>query len=259
MPKRETSPVSAPCWIELSTADPEKSRAFYGELLGWTSESAGEEYGGYINFSKGDERVAGCMLNDGSQGATNVWLTYLCSADAKATVDAAAENGATVIVPAMDVMDLGVMAVMADPGGAVIGVWQPGTHQGFGVYAEPDAPAWFELHTRDFQTSVDFYKTVFGSDPHGVGDTDEFRYTTFNVGEEQVAGVMDATNFLPAGESAHWDVYFAVADVDAALEKVVKLGGAVVDAAQDTPYGRLATATDTTGTRFRLQGPNVEG
>ena len=31
----------------------------------------------------------------------------------------------------------------------------------------------------------------------------------------------------------------------------------MVDPAQDTPYGRLATATDTTGTRFRLQGPNL--
>jgi predicted enzyme related to lactoylglutathione lyase len=257
VPTRDTAPVSAPCWIELSTNDTDKSRAFYEQLFGWTSEAAGEEYGGYINFSKDGVRVAGCMANDGSQGATNVWLTYLASDDAKRTADDAAANGATVIVPAMDVMDLGRMAVLVDPGGAVVGVWEPGTHQGFGVLGEPNAPSWFELHTRDFQPSVDFYKQVFKADPHSVGDTDEFRYTTLNDGEEQVAGIMDAAGFLPAGDSAHWDVYFNAADVDQALDQIVKLGGAVVDAAQDTPYGRLATATDTTGTRFRLQGPNV--
>lgn len=254
MPTRDTAPVSAPCWIELSTSDPDKSRAFYEQLFGWTSEAAGEEYGGYINFSRDGVRVAGCMANDGSQGATNVWLTYLASDDAKRTTDDAAANGATVIVPAMDVMDLGRMAVLVDPGGAVIGVWEPGTHQGFGVLDEPNAPSWFELHTRDFKTSVDFYAKVFKADPHSQGDTDEFRYTTFNDGEEQVAGVMDAAGFLPAGESARWDVYFRVADVDAALEQIAKLGGAVVEPAIDTPYGRLATATDSTGTRIRLRG-----
>jgi hypothetical protein len=118
---------------------------------------------------------------------------------------------------------------------------------------EPNAPAWFELHTRDFQTEVDFYRTVFKADPHAVGDTDEFRYTTFNDGEAQVAGVMDSSGFGGEGP-AQWYMYFNVADVDATLDQIVELGGAVVDGAQDTPYGRLATASDPTGTVFRLQG-----
>ena len=41
------------------------------------------------------------------------------------------------------------MAMVADPGGAAIGVWQPGLHKGFGIWGEPSTPAWFELHTRD--------------------------------------------------------------------------------------------------------------
>lgn len=32
-----------------------------------------------------------------------------------------------------------------DPGGAAIGRWQPGEHQGFGIYSEFNAPTWFEL------------------------------------------------------------------------------------------------------------------
>jgi hypothetical protein len=63
---------------------------------------------------------------------------------------------------------------------------------------------------------------------------------------------MDASGFLPAGVPAHWSVYFAVEDTDAALAKTVDLGGAVLMPAEDTPYGRLASATDATGAVFKL-------
>ena len=63
---------------------------------------------------------------------------------------------------------------------------------------------------------------------------------------------MDATQDLPEGAPASWSVYFQVADADAALERVVQLGGKVVRPAEDTPYGRLAQATDPTGTPFKL-------
>ena len=46
------------------------------------------------------------------------------------------------------------MAVVTDPGGAAIGIWQPGLHKGFGIYDEPGTPSWFELHTRDYDASV---------------------------------------------------------------------------------------------------------
>src|SRR3954449_13256516 len=77
MPKRESAPVGAPCWIELFTSDPDKSRTFYGELFGWASEEPREEFGGYINFTKDGERIAGCMKNDGSTGVPDLWSVYL--------------------------------------------------------------------------------------------------------------------------------------------------------------------------------------
>ena len=58
--------------------------------------------------------------------------------------------------------------------------------------------------------------------------------------------------FLPEGVPPHWSVYFGTASTDASLEKVVDLGGSIVVAAEDTPYGRLATAADPTGTHFKL-------
>lgn len=255
MTKRDSAPIGAPCWIDLFTSDPDRSRAFYGELLGWTSQDTGPEYGGYINFSKDGVQVAGCMRNDGQSGMPDVWSIYLATDNIGAVVDATTANGGQVVVPAMPVMELGSMAVVTDSGGATIGAWQPGLHKGFGVFGEPGTPFWFELHTRDYDKSLDFYRSVFKWNTQTMGDTPEFRYTVLTVGDEQLAGVMDATGFLPEGVPAHWSVYFQVDDADVALKKAVELGGSVVMPAEDTPYGRLATATDTTGAMFRLAQP----
>ena len=248
MPLRDSAPTGAPCWIELFSADTDASRAFYRGLFGWDSEAAGPEYGGYINFATADGvRVAGCMHNDGAQGTPDGWSVYLATDDATKTVELAEANGGTTIVPAMEVMDLGSMAVVIDAGGAAVGAWQPGTHTGFGVIDEPGAPSWFELHTRDYAKAVAFYTDVFNWDAQTMSDTDDFRYTTLGEGESALAGIMD-----DAAEPSGWNVYFSVEDVDAALERVEELGGKIVEPAQDTPYGRLARAADPTGTAFRL-------
>ena len=253
MPLRDQAPPGAPCWIEVFSSDMDRARAFYGELFGWTSEDAGADFGGYINFSRDGVRVAGGMRNDGSTGAPDQWSVYLATGDAEATAASAAGHGGQIIVPAMAVMDLGSMVVMADAGGATIGAWQPGLHQGFGVVEEPGSPSWFELHTRDYDASVAFYREVFGWDTQTMGDTPEFRYTVMTQGEDQLAGIMDASGFLPAGVPANWQIYFASADVDATIARVVELGGSVGQPAEDTPYGRLAQVADPTGAQFRLR------
>ena len=83
-----------PCWIELFTPDVEQAREFYGELFGWTAEHGDEEkYGGYIMFSKDGQMVGGCMRNDGSSGAPDVWTVYLASDDAEATTKETETHG----------------------------------------------------------------------------------------------------------------------------------------------------------------------
>ena len=258
MPRRDTAPIGSPCWVDLMTSDTQKSREFYGQLFGWDAEEPAEEFGGYFTFIKDGVRLAGCMprMPDTPAEMPDVWSVYLASDDARKTVDAAAGNGGQVIVAPMDVGDVGTMAIVSDPGGAAIGVWQPGVHQGFGVLAEAGAPSWFELHTRDYDAAVGFYRNVFRWDVHVVSDAAEFRYTTMQHGDASLAGVIDATGFLPDGVPSHWVVYFGVDDADAALARIVELGGSIVTAAEDTPYGRLAEATDPTGAAFKLVAPN---
>jgi predicted enzyme related to lactoylglutathione lyase len=256
--KRGDSPLGTPCWVELLTSDPERSQDFYGRLFGWTVEEGGAEYGGYKNFLLHDVRVAGCMKNDGNAGVPDLWSIYLATEDAEATVGRAAAAGGQVVVPSMDVMTLGRMAVVVDVGGAVIGAWQPGDHRGFGYVAEPGAPAWFELHTRDYEESLAFYREVFGWQTRTESDVPEFRFSTVSVDDEQYAGVMDASEFLPEGVPAGWTVYFGVTDCDHGVSEVVSLGGEVVMAPEDSPYGRLATVADPTGAVFRLHQPPAD-
>jgi len=155
----------------------------------------------------------------------------------------------------MAVGDLGTMAVVADAGGAMIGMWQPGEHRG-GVVGTGGAPCHFELHTRDYDRAVQFYKDVFGWQPETAADEPDFRYTLLPIADGENAGIADAAGWLPEHAPSHWSVYLCVDDVDATLARVHELGGATITAGEDTPYGRLATAADSTGALFRLQTPN---
>lgn len=261
MPTRETAPSGAPCWVDLMSSDLERARQFYCDLFGWEAEEPNEELGGYLNFSKDGVRVAGGFRRQpGMENVPDVWSVYLATDDAEKTVETATASGAQVIAPPMAVQEFGTMAVITDPGGAAVGMWQPGTHKGSGIVFEAGAPSWWELHTRDYDTVVPFYRDVFGWDTHTMGDTPEFRYTTLANpdGEGWLAGVMDASGFLPEGVPSHWAVYFGVDDADAALARIVELGGSVVQPAEDTPYGRLAGAADPTGAQFRLVAPNEQ-
>jgi predicted enzyme related to lactoylglutathione lyase len=252
MPARQNAPAGAPCWVDLMTSDTDRSVAFYTELFGWKAEPPNLDFGGYFNFLKDGVRVAGCMSSQ--MGLPDVWSVYLASGDADKTAEAAAAKSGQVLIAPMAVGELGTMAVLSDPGGASVGVWQPGQHRGFGILGEPGAPSWFELHSRDFTAALPFYQQVFGWKTRVVGDSDDFRYSTMQDGEESLAGIMDSAGFLPEGMPSHWAVYFGVAGTDAALAKVAELGGKVVSEAQDTPYGRLATVADPTGAQFRLIG-----
>ena len=117
--------TGAPCWVDLMSSDPARAEAFYGELFGWAAEHMdAEKYGGYVLLSKDGKMVGGLMRNDGSSGAPDAWSVYLATDDAQATTDRAAASGGQVLVPVMEVPDQGSMSIIADAGGAAVGVWQ---------------------------------------------------------------------------------------------------------------------------------------
>jgi predicted enzyme related to lactoylglutathione lyase len=255
MPTRTNAPVGSPCWADLWTSDVEGSRRFYGEVLGWEAGEPSPEFGGYFTFLRGGDPVAGAMGDMGEMRADNSWKIYLTTDDCAKTIEVAEAAGASVVGPAMPVADLGVQAVLVDPTGAPFGIWQPGTFAGFTVLNEAGAPSWFELHTRDYAGALSFYTSVFGLEADTIGDSDDFRYSVLRAAgaSEQLAGIMDASAFLPDGEGARWSIYWEVDGVDATVAKAKALGGAVLNEPEDTPYGRLAGLADPAGARFKLR------
>ena len=244
--------VGTPCWVNLISSDTAVSNAFYQGLFGWTAEDMGAEYGHYTNYYANGQLVAGLMTNDPSFGAPDSWTTYLAVTDVDSTVAAATAAGGQVLMPGLQVGDRGSMAVLADPAGAVFGLWQAAAHTGFQRYSEPGTVIWDEVHSKDFAATAAFYPAVFGWSFDKTSDTDEFRYYTAEVDGAPVAGLMDSASFLPPEVPSHWEVYFNVADADAAVATAASLGAAVVKPAQDTPFGRIAELRDPTGASFNL-------
>lgn len=150
MTTRTTAPTGAPCWADLWTSDVEGSRRFYGELLGWESEAPNPDFGGYFMFTRDGVPVAGAMGDTPDNPAQDLWKVYLATDDIAATVEAAGRAGAEVVVPVAPVGDLGFQAVVTDPAGAGVGVWQPVGFAGFSTLDEPGTPSWFELFTADY-------------------------------------------------------------------------------------------------------------
>jgi uncharacterized protein len=250
-------PQGAPIVIDLLTSDLERAQQFYGTVFGWTFESAGPEYGGYVNAFKDGKPVAGLMGNTPEMQSPDGWTTYLHTADINATVGKATAAGGVSCVEPMEIKDKGWMGLLTDPTGAFFGLWQPTGHRGFEVVNEAGAPVYYQLTTRDYGKALDFYRAVFGWQTETVSDTDEFRYSTSNFDGEALLGVMDGTKDLAEGVPSNWFFFLGADDVDKTVQLVTENGGSVIRAAEDTPYGRLAAVADPTGAGFNLSSPDA--
>jgi predicted enzyme related to lactoylglutathione lyase len=214
------------------------------------------EFGGYFMFTRDGVPVAGAMGDMGDMKANDTWKIYLDTDDIAKTVEAAEARGRRSWRPAMPVADLGTQAVLIDPTGAHLGRLAardlPRFHRpGRARRAELVRAAHPGLRRR-----VDFYRTVFHWDTEPVGDSDEFRYSPCEEPRRRGRAGRDhgCRAFLPEGMPAHWSVYWEVDDPAATIATVItKLGGSVVAALEDTPYGRLATVTDPAGAQFKLR------
>jgi predicted enzyme related to lactoylglutathione lyase len=252
MPVRHRAPLGAPIWIDLTSSDVDRAQDFYGTIFGWTFDAAGPEYGGYINATKEGHPVAGLMANNPEWQSPDSWTTYFHTADINATVSALTAAGGSSCVAPMEVPAKGFMSMATDPSGAPFGLWQPLDHRGFEVINEAGAPVWHQLTTRGYRAAVDFYREVFGWRTGEISDTDGFRYTTAFFDDQQLLGVMDGAGCLRDDHPSTWSIFFGAEDVDKTLQIISEHGGAILRAAEDTPYGRLAAAADPTGAVFNL-------
>jgi predicted enzyme related to lactoylglutathione lyase len=211
-----------PVWADLATPDLEASKAFYTNLFGWTANTSTEpEAAGYTMFAKDGQTVAGVGPVQ-MQGQPTAWTTYISTADADETTALVEKAGGSVLVPPMDVMEYGRMAVFTDEGGAAFATWEPRTNNGADVFNVPGAITWTELATRDPMGAKAFYGEVFGW-THEDTAMEGVQYTTWQHEGRGIAGMMPMTgDQWPPEMPAHWMVYFAVEDPDAVAAKAGK-------------------------------------
>ncbi|SEG33131.1 hypothetical protein SAMN05216223_104391 [Actinacidiphila yanglinensis] len=242
----------APCWADVTLPDLEAGRRFYGELLGWTFEDQGEEFGHYTMARRDGARVAALLPKVNPSMAT-AWGVFLRASDAGRTVAKVRTAGGQVVFGPDPVGDVGVMTAIIDPGGSYVGLWQPGSHPGFDLVNEPGAFAWAENHTRDTEVVDTFYQEVFGYDSQQVGDGVHFDYAVWSVpGAENPALGRMKHGGAPDDTPTAYQVYFGVEDCDDAAATVRRLGGQVLVEPAASPYGRTAVVTDDQGARFSV-------
>ncbi len=249
MPTRTSYAEGIPSWVDLSTPDVSAAKDFYGALFGWEYEEAPTDSNPYIMAMKKGLAAAG-IGESLDANMPPVWTTYFAVQNADASAQKIADAGGKVLTDPFDAMEAGRMAIAAGPGGEVFGIWQAKNHFGAGIVNEHGSLSWNELMTDDVDGALEFYSTVFGHGTQTVDMGGGFMYSTLDVGDRQIAGVMakpdpNMPNF--------WGPYFAVDDADAAAEAMKANGGKVSFGPQETEgVGVMVGGTDPQGAYFTV-------
>ncbi|UCG53238.1 MAG: VOC family protein [Candidatus Latescibacterota bacterium] len=261
MPEMKEYPPGTFCWVDLGTTDAEAAKEFYGEVFGWEFDDrpVGEGVIYTMIQHKGKDVAALWEMPEEmtSQGIPTHWLSYVSVTSADEIVRLATELGAEIPQEPFDVYDVGRMAVLRDPTGAVLALWQPKDHMGAALVNEPGCFCWNELGTKDVGKASEFYTRLFGWGTK-TQKSGEMEYTSLMNGDSPAGGMYALPDELSHVPST-WLVYFAVDDCDKAAKKIESLGGDVVSPPKDIPgVGRFAVAQDPQGGHFafiKLENP----
>jgi predicted enzyme related to lactoylglutathione lyase len=246
MGERTSHAPGAFSWTDLGTTDPDGAKRFYGALFGWEYEDQPIPGGGtYSTARKNGLDVAG--LSRTMEGMPTAWNSYVTVESADATAAAAGGLGGTTLGGPFDVTDAGRMAVVGDPTGAVLCVWEPRANIGASLVNAPGALTLNQLNTDDPGRAQEFYTRLFGWRFEQV-QGGEAAYWGVYRGERLNAGMMQ----MPpgAGAPSHWLVYFGSENADADASRGGELGGQVMVPPLDVPGGRIVVARDPQGAVF---------
>lgn len=252
-------------WTELMTTDVEGAKAFYTQVIGWSTQIWGDgqptpEMGQpYTMWIAGGTPIGGVMLmseESRSMGAPPHWMSNIGTTDVDASVRMVKEMGGQVYMPPMDVPKIGRVAAVSDPQGATFALYQPlpgpGMPQGEPRLGER---SWSELLAGDWQQAWKFYEQLFGWEKKGSVDMGPMgTYQLFGVGDQTLGGMFTKPAEVPA--PPHWLYYFRVDSVEAAVERVKAAGGQVLNGPMVVPDGStIAQCMDPQGAVFAVHAP----
>jgi uncharacterized protein len=271
MKPRDTYPPGVPCWVDTTQPDPDAGAAFYAGLFGWEFEDVTPEGapGRYLVGRLDGQDVAAISAPpaDGPRPQT-VWNTYVRVKDADGTAEVATRAGGSIVAEPFDIPGAGRMALLADPEGAVVSIWQANGFEGAQAVNQPGAWVFSDLATADVRAAEAFYFELFGWETAtGLGgfefwrlrgyadflmrDDPELRKRQAEVGaDDAFADCVAAIEPLAGGEPARWNVTFGVDDADETAAKARELGGEVLVEPFDAGPVRNVVIRDPQGATF---------
>jgi predicted enzyme related to lactoylglutathione lyase len=248
-------PPGAFCWLELSTTDQNAAKGFYSSLLGWASQDfpmGPNDFYTMFQLEGRDTAAAYTMRPEQrSQGVPPHWMIYIAVESADDAASRVPQLGGKLLAPPFDVYDVGRMAVVQDPTGAVFALWQPKSHAGTGISGVPGTLCWADLMTPDPARAKEFYTGLFGWRII-KGENDPSGYLHIANGEKFIGGIPPA-NFRDPNVPPHWLVYFLVANCDETAAKAKELGAKTHLAPMTIEkVGRMAILADPQGAVFAI-------
>ena len=246
--------LGRPLWYELMTTDMKAAEAFYKAVIGWTSAPFEGSPQPYTMFGRSDQTpVAGLMTRPDEVKAPPFWAMYV---GVPKLEDAAAHIkrlGGSELSGVIDVPTVGRMQMLKDPQGAAFYIIEPTGEGRPEAAAEIGEASWHELMTTDAEAAMTFYAEVFGWEPSETMDMGPGgKYLMFNRPHGMIGGMMNKPPEL-ADVPPFWSIYFRVADINAATERIKANGGQVINGPMEVPGGDLiVNAVDPQGAGFSL-------
>jgi predicted enzyme related to lactoylglutathione lyase len=117
------------CWADLSTPDAKRASDFYSALFGWQIMADEKDKSGYLHIKNGEHFIGGIPpAAHRPPGVPPHWLAYFWVDDVDASAAKAKQMGANLYVAPMTIENVGRMAVIADPQGAVFAIFNSPKH-----------------------------------------------------------------------------------------------------------------------------------
>ena len=263
MTRFSSYPAGVPCFVDAFSPDLDAARRFYTGIFGWEftgpGPMPGDPPGEYHVARMRGADVAGLGSMPSPQTPV-AWNTQVAVDDVEAVTELARTAGGSVVVEPVDAPPAGRFAVLADPGGATVTVWQAGSRQGAQIVNEPSAWAMSLLSTPDPDGAAEFYGSVFGWRCEPFTDAGPgislFRLPGYVGGEAEQPVPRDVVAAMAAvpdpDAAAAWSVDFWIADADAAAGVAPDLGGSVIAPPHDAPPFRRAVLAAPDGATFSV-------
>jgi uncharacterized protein len=243
MGERTSYPPGTFSWAELVTSDADAAKSFYSQLFGWDydDQPTGPD-GPVYSMAQRDGHSVAALFGDESQPPH--WNCYVTVGSADETAQKARDLGATVVAEPFDVMEVGRMAVIMDPTGATLCLWEARAHIGATLVNTPGAMTWNDLITPDPETAADFYGKLFGWTFEEMPESGGYR--VIRNGERSNGGI------LPQEGQAAWIPYFGHDDTQRVTREICDLGGRLYNGPMQVPSGVFAVLGDPQGAVFAV-------